>query len=423
MLLCSCIGDPVDPELTPSEQLALARFVRTSPPPLLIGHEASFGGSALSPDVELVGYLLSPRRLTLAAGSTFTVTLVWRVHETPPGGFRVFTHLVDERGRMLVNLDSRGALRARPGRSGAPFPPSTWPKDRYVLDSVAVPLPDDAPPRVRLLVGFYRGGARLAAHGDGADARLGAAILSLNAVGGQTRRDVEVPSLEVPRLQSGAVVKLDGVLDEAAWKKAARTGAFVSPSTGAVATSSPVQGSARLMYDDRHLYVAFEVADRDVRGGFDEHARDPHLWTRDTVEIMVDPDGDGDNDDYYEIQIGPQNLIFDSRFDHYNAPRGGPDGPFGHQHWSSNARSAVVIAGTIDDASDVDGGYVVEARLPFSQFEAAEHTPPRVGDRWRVNLYAMQNNGGVAWSPILGEGNFHKASRFGRLIWSEKTIP
>jgi hypothetical protein len=32
----------------------------------------------------------------------------------------------------------------------------------------------------------------------------------------------------------------------------------------------------------------------------------------------------------------------------------------------------------------------------------------------------MQNNGGVAWSPILGQGNFHKASRFGRIVWSAR---
>jgi hypothetical protein len=34
-----------------------------------------------------------------------------------------------------------------------------------------------------------------------------------------------------------------------------------------------------------------------------------------------------------------------------------------------------------------------------------------------MNFYAMQNNGGVAWSPILGEGNFHKASRFGQVTF------
>lgn len=48
---------------------------------------------------------------------------------------------------------------------------------------------------------------------------------------------------------------------------------------------------------------------------------------------MIDPDGDGDNRDYYEIQINPQNLVFDSRSDSYNRPRPTPDGPFGHQDW------------------------------------------------------------------------------------------
>jgi hypothetical protein len=33
----------------------------------------------------------------------------------------------------------------------------------------------------------------------------------------------------------------------------------------------------------------------------------------------------------------------------------------------------------------------------------------------RMNFYAMEDNGGAAWSPILGQGNFHKASRFGRV--------
>ncbi len=37
-----------------------------------------------------------------------------------------------------------------------------------------------------------------------------------------------------------------------------------------------------------------------------------------------------------------------------------------------------------------------------------------------MNFYAMENNGGTAWSPILGQGNFHRASRFGRVTWSSK---
>lgn len=410
-----CIGDPVDPELTTADRRALQAHVRGERPRLVIAHEASFGGRDGSPQIELVGYLLEPRTLTHAAGTTFTITFVWKLHERVPDGYRLFTHLVDQRGRMLVNLDTHGVLRARPGSPGSPFPPSRWPTDGYVLDTVKVAVPKTAPRKVRVLAGFYRGGSRLPAWGDGVDAHQAAAVIQLAIKGGAKSSDV--PELTVPRLPAGAAIQIDGSLDEPAWRRAASTGAFVSPSTGALSTDSPVQGSARILYDEEHLYVSFVVDDRDIRGGFEEGATDPHLWTRDTVEIMLDPDGDGDNRDYYEIQIGPQNLVFDSRFDDYNQPRGGPDGPFGHQAWSAQVVSSVTLDGTIDDPTDVDGGYVVEAKIPFASLNEAKRIPPTAGDRWRANFYAMQNNGGVSWSPILGQGNFHKASRFGRLIF------
>jgi hypothetical protein len=134
---------------------------------------------------------------------------------------------------------------------------------------------------------------------------------------------------------------------------------------------------------------------------------------------MVDPDGDGDNLDYYEIQINPQNLVFDSQFDSYNQPKVEPSGPYGHQEWSAGVRSRVTVRGTVDNKDDRDNGYVVEALIPWKAFSKASRSPPAPGDEWRMNFYAMQNNGGVAWSPILGQGNFHKASRFGRVEWGK----
>ncbi len=135
---------------------------------------------------------------------------------------------------------------------------------------------------------------------------------------------------------------------------------------------------------------------------------------------MVDPDGDGDNKDYYEIQINPQNLVFDSQFDDYNSPKKEPDGPFGHQEWSAKLKSAVAVDGTLDKAGDKDKGYTVEVMIPWKSFSKAKQAPPKIGDTWRMNFYAMQNNGGVSWSPILGQGNFHKATRFGKVLWAEK---
>ena len=168
------------------------------------------------------------------------------------------------------------------------------------------------------------------------------------------------------------------------------------------------------------------IRDADVIGYFTDKVAQPKDWTvtgqpmtwnHDTAEIMIDPAGDGDNKDYFEIQIGPQNLVFDSHFDDYNHPKAGPNGPFGHENWSSEVKSAVRVSGTIDDDSDRDVGYTIEARFPWSAFEKAAKVPPDEGDTWRMNFYAMENNGGVAWSPILGKGNFHKASRFGRVTF------
>jgi len=263
---------------------------------------------------------------------------------------------------------------------------------------------------VASLVAACRGGPRVDADGARPAAVTASALSATPPVG--------VPELRVPRIDAGQAPRVDGRLDDPAWRAAADTGAFRDVATGAVSTAVDVGGSALLLWDDEALYVGASIADRDVEGGFPAGAVDPHLWTRDTLEVMIDPDGDGDGHDYYEIQIGPQNIVFDSCFDAYNAPRGGPDGPFGHEGWSSRVESAVTVHGSLDEPGDEDEGYVVEARLPWAAFTRARRAPPAPGDRWRVNLYAMENNGGVAWSPILGQGNFHRASRFGRLIFS-----
>lgn len=230
-----------------------------------------------------------------------------------------------------------------------------------------------------------------------------------------------VPELNVPyEAQGEKRMMIDGELAEMQWHHAARTARFVDAGTGADLPKGRVCGVVSLFWNDEALYLAFEVEDRDVRGGFPKGADDPHLWERDTVEIMLDPDGDGDNRDYYELQVGPQNLVFDSQFDGYNSPRGGPDGPFGHQEWKSRIVSGVSIHGTLDDASDVDEGYTVEIALPWSSLTKAKAAPPKPGDTWRANFYAMEDNGGAAWSPILGRGNFHRALRFGRLRFAPK---
>ncbi len=241
---------------------------------------------------------------------------------------------------------------------------------------------------------------------------------SIVSAGKDQANPARVPELTVPQLANNERILIDGKLSEPCWAHSATTGEFVNAGSGTRDVGLDVGGRAYLLWTSEALYIAFIVRDTDIKGDFEKGAVDPHLWTENTTETMIDPDGDGDNRDYYEIQIGPQNLVFDSRFDDYNQPRSLPAGPFGHQDWTAHATTAVALNGTLNNSSDRDQGYTVEAKVPWSAFDKARTTPPKLGDQWRMNFYAMRNNGGVAWSPILGQGNFHKASRFGKVTWA-----
>ncbi len=370
--------------------------------------------------VTLLGYELLTAE-DVKPGDKVKYRLYWRLDKAVGSpGWALFTHVLAGKRRVL-NIDEVGPLRSE----YAPAP-TKWDVGKVYVDEQTFQVPKKVPNGdLAVVVGLWKGSKRLkllSGPNGGEDRAL---AIKLNVSGGSApekkkKKNTRVPTLRVNKLDKGVSVKIDGKLDEDAWKSAASTGAFVNVATGTGDKSSPVQGEAKLLWDDTAFYVAFSVTDKDIVGGFKKTDADPHLWTKDTVEIMIDPDGDGDNKDYYEIQIGPQNLVFDSQFDAYNKPRGGKDGPFGHEDWSSKLESAVTVNGTIDKAGDDDEGYLVEAKIPWSSLAKAKQAPPKLGDEWRMNFYAMQNNGGVAWSPILGQGNFHKASRFGRVLFADK---
>ena len=140
--------------------------------------------------------------------------------------------------------------------------------------------------------------------------------------------------------------------------------------------------------------------------------RDSHLWEQDCVELMIDPDGDGK--DYFEIQVSPRGVVFDTRYDRRRIPK-----PYGRVAWDSRARASAMARGSIDDA-EADAGYTVEIAIPWQAFSpgSGSFEGPSPGDRWRLNLYVMDlgrdRQRAAAWSP-LGIGDFHVPHRFGIL--------
>lgn len=416
--LAGCIGESSkrSVKMTQAERDRLSAYVLDAPPSEIpnkvdINYENK---------IRLVGYEVEPAKVA-RPGTEVKLKMYWRCDQPLDDGWSLFTHLLDEQGRRIINIDNVGPLRELRGSVQA-YPPSAWEKGKVYVDEQVFRIPSDTTAsEIQIVTGIWKRNARLKVVSGPVDKENRGIVTRFKTgiVAPAGPAHTEVPTLRVNKLAKGTKIVIDGKLDDPAWKEAAFTGPFVEVGTGRPNRSFPVDGSAKLAWDDENLYVAFEVKDKDVRGGFDPKAVDPHLWTRDTVEIMLDPDGDGDNADYYEIQINPQNLVFDTQYDSYNKPKTEPDGPFGHQDWSAGLKSAVVVHGTIDKSDDEDEGYTVEAAIPWASFTKAKQSPPKPGDSWRMNFYAMQNNSGVAWSPILGKGNFHRASRFGRIVWAE----
>jgi len=228
------------------------------------------------------------------------------------------------------------------------------------------------------------------------------------------RSDGRLPELTAARVAPGAI-RLDGVLDEVVWRGAGNaTNALVHPRSGKPDPRSRVQGGAWLAWDDDHLYVAARIDDDAPRAPFPPGSVDPHVWEQSSaIELMLQPGDLGDNRDYFEIQLDPAGALWTTRFDDYNRPieRDAANRPvrFGHEDWNPVVRHGAKVH---------RGWYAVELALPWRSLTPARvPVPPRPGDVWRANLYSFRDGqrDALAWSPLLGRGNFHVAARFGRL--------
>jgi hypothetical protein len=208
---------------------------------------------------------------------------------------------------------------------------------------------------------------------------------------------------------------IDGRLDESEWSAAQPLGPLVDPGTGAATSASPVQAFARLGWDAQKLYLGIVVRDREPISPFQRRDVDPHIWERSSaVEIMLQPGDFKDNRDYYEIQVDVAGAVFDTHWDDYNHPISGTqtDRVYGHMDWSSQAERAVF--------QKPGAFYSVEVAIPWKALLPGRTAiPPQRGEVWRLNLYSFRDGQAqsLAWSPLRGQGNFHKSSRWGRIAF------
>jgi hypothetical protein len=210
--------------------------------------------------------------------------------------------------------------------------------------------------------------------------------------------------------RAAAPLAIDGRLDDAAWRAAPWTADFVDIE-GDKGPRPPLQTRAKMLWDDEFFYVGAEL-------------REPHLWAtlrqHDSVifhdndfEVFIDPDGD--NHEYYELEINALGTTWDLLL-----PRPYKAGGQAIDEWEIRGiRSAVTLDGTLNDPSDTDVGWSVELAFPWKALAPRpERRAPREGEQWRVNFSRVQwrldtNGGAYRKLPGAKESNW---------VWSPQHV-
>jgi hypothetical protein len=206
-------------------------------------------------------------------------------------------------------------------------------------------------------------------------------------------------------------LRIDGRLDDAAWKSAPWTDRFVDIE-GSAKPRPHFRTRAKMLWDDQYFYVAAELEDPHVWGTLTNH--DAVIFHDPDFEVFIDPDGD--SHDYYEFEMNALNTGWDLRL-----PKPYKDGGPALNEWEiPGLKTAVHVRGTLNNPADRDEGWTLEIAFPWKalgEFTRAA-APPREGDQWRVSFSRVQ------WLFEIVDGGYRKipGKKEDNWVWSPQGI-
>ena len=156
---------------------------------------------------------------------------------------------------------------------------------------------------------------------------------------------------------------------------------------------------AKMLWDDKYFYVGALLEEPHVWGTLTKH--DSVIFHDNDFEIFIDPDGD--NHEYYEIEINALNTEWDL-FLKKPYRNGGP----AINEWEiPGLKTAVHVEGTLNNSSDKDTSWSVEFAIPWKVLAEFAHrpAPPRDGDQWRVNFSRVE------WQHEIVDGQYRKVPK------------
>jgi hypothetical protein len=147
--------------------------------------------------------------------------------------------------------------------------------------------------------------------------------------------------LTVPKSQGA--IELDGELEELDWRQGGRTGPFFEPGT-----RNPARpySEARFLHDDENLYFGLYAADEDINVKIAAH--DGPVLDDDAFSMRIQR---ADGGPIYHIDINANGVIRDAADE--------------EKSWESGVQLGVDKDGTINNKTDDDEEWVIEAKLPL----------------------------------------------------------
>ena len=227
----------------------------------------------------------------------------------------------------------------------------------------------------------------------------------------QNRAEAEEKSNRVyiaSRTQTPVIV--DGLLEEESWRTA-QSLVLRDNKTGSAVSDSSRLTVVKSCFDHENLYIGFICYDSDIWGNFTK--RDQHLWTEEAVEVFIDVDDKPNT--YIEIDVSPNNVLFDS----YIVNPVDIDVEATSKFDLPHMKTAVSVDGTINKRDDIDLSWTVEIVIPFRDMIKDFNVDTLGEAKWKVNFYRIDRGPEVvfhyAWSPT--GGRFHQPSVFGMLLF------
>jgi serine/threonine protein kinase/formylglycine-generating enzyme required for sulfatase activity len=230
---------------------------------------------------------------------------------------------------------------------------------------------------------------------------------------GSKDKDAYRPPKGYVAYRANQPIRLDGKLDDEAWKAAPWTDDFVDIE-GDFRSKPRYRTRVKMLWDDQYLYLGAELEEPHVQGTYTK--RDSYIFHEDNAfNVFINPDGNNHN--YAQLEMNALNAVWDLRL-----KKPYRDGGQAEDEWDiPGLRTAVHVNGTINDPRDTDKTWACEIAIPWEIVSALNDRPgnaPRDGDQWRINFSRAQ------WRYDIVDGKYvrDKDRREDNWAWSPQGV-